>query len=1223
MNESPEFRLFATSATEQASILLVDDDAANLAALRSILEVLGQRLVEVHSAEEAVERASVEEFAAILLSVRMPGLDSFDAAKAIRSNRSSEATPIIFLTADDIDGQQMEAGYALGAADFFLQPLSPIAVRAKVSALVRLFQEKQRARKEAELLRLLVQGTTDYAIFMLDPQGRVASWNAGAARLKGYKADEIIGRHFSTFYPQEAVDRDWPAYELRVAQADGRFEDEGWRIRKDGSQFWANVIITALRDDSGHLIGFSKITRDLTERKQAEENARRLAEESAARRVAEQDARLIREQREKLQVTLASIGDAVISTDDKGRVEFLNPVAERLLGWISLDAAGRALDEVFQIVNEETRQPVENPALRALRDGRVVGLANHTILISKEGTERPIDDSAAPIKDADGNVIGSVLVFRDITARRRMEAALRESEERLRLLADSIPQLAWMARPDGHIFWYNRRWYEYTGSTPEQMEGWGWQSVHDPDVLPAVLEQWKASIASGEPFDMVFPLRGADGEFRSFLTRIQPLKNADGSVLYWFGTNTDVTELRQAREALAASEERFRQLADAMPQIVWTARPDGNIDYLNRRWTEFTGLADTVGNEAWSQIVHPDELQPANERWRASVETGNPFETEIRLFDRERQSYRWHLIRTVPVRNASGGVDRWYGTSSDIHEQKRAEQTARFLADASAALAVLVDFHSTLQKVAGLAVPYFADWAAIDVVEADATLCRVAVAHVDPAKVELAHEVYRRFPPDPSSDTGVWKVLRSGEPEIVPVITDELLARSIKDEELLGIMRRLGLKSYIAVPLSVRNKTIGVLTFIVAESGHVYDENDLTVAKDLANRTAIAIENSQLYGELRDADRRKDEFLATLAHELRNPLAPIRNGLQVLRLAGSNGEMLVEARAMMERQLDQLVRLVDDLLDVSRITRNRLELRKERVTLASVVHSAIETSRPLIEQFGHTFSVTLTSAPVCLDADPVRLAQVFSNLLNNSAKYTEPGGKVFLTTEVDGAEALVKVRDTGLGIPAEALPRIFDMFSQVDRTMDRAQGGLGIGLTLVRRLTEMHGGKVEARSEGPGRGSEFIIRLPILDETRERSSQGSAQRPAAETEPQCRILVVDDNRDSASSLGMMLKLMGNEVYTAHDGLAALEAAEQFRPDFILLDIGLPKLNGYEACRRIRAQPWSRGMVIVALTGWGQEEDRRRSHEAGFDHHLVKPVDVGILRVLMARGKPTV
>ena len=297
----------------------------------------------------------------------------------------------------------------------------------------------------------------------------------------------------------------------------------------------------------------------------------------------------------------------------------------------------------------------------------------------------------------------------------------------------------------------------------------------------------------------------------------------------------------------------------------------------------------------------------------------------------------------------------------------------------------------------------------------------VAVSHVDPAKVELAHEIHRRLPPDPNAPQGVWNILRTGRSEIVPEITDDLIAQSVKDAELLDIMRQLGLRSYMGVPLTVRGKTLGVITFIAAESGHRYDATDLAVAEDLASRAGIAIDNAQLYRELRDADRRKDEFLATLAHELRNPLAPIRNGLQVLRLSGTNGEAAAEVRSMMERQLKQMVRLVDDLLDVSRITRNKIDLKMHRIELATIVHSAVETSRPLIEQAGHTFSMTIPSTPVFVEGDLTRLAQVFSNLLNNSAKYTEPGGQIALSAEATNTEVVVRVKDSGLGIPAEAL----------------------------------------------------------------------------------------------------------------------------------------------------------------------------------------------------------
>ena len=709
--------------------------------------------------------------------------------------------------------------------------------------------------------------------------------------------------------------------------------------------------------------------------------------------------------------------------------------------------------------------------------------------------ERWVAAVAYPLKDESGGVREVVLVHEDITARRRAEVALQESEEKLRLLADTIPQLAWMARPDGHIFWYNRRWYEYTGTVAEEMEGWGWQKVHDPDMLPKVLERWRASIDSGTPFDMVFPIKGADGQFRPFLTRVNPLIGENGQILYWFGTNTDIAELRQAREALAVSEERLRLALDAGRMGVW----DWNIRTGDLQWSDslepLHGLKPgTFGGtfDHFQQLIHLEDRDTVNAAIRQALETAGEFYVEFRNVW-QNGGIHWIAGSGKVFPGDDGQPLRMIGIGLDVTQRKRAEQTARFLADASAALAVLVDFDSTLQKVSSLAVPSFADWATVDVVEADGSLRRVSVSHIEPAKVQLAHEVHRRFPPDPSAPQGVWNIVRTGQSEIVSEITDELLVQSVNDDELLGIMRELGLRSYIGVPLTVRGKTLGVITFINAESGHRYDHTDLAVAEDLASRAAIAIENAQLYRELRDADQRKDEFLATLAHELRNPLAPIRNGLQVLRLAGSGGEMVDEARSMMERQLNQMVRLVDDLLDVSRITRNKLELRKERVSLAAVVNSAIETSRPLIEQSGHTFSVTLTPTPVYVDADPVRLAQVFSNLLNNAAKYTEPGGRITLTVERHGAEAVVRVKDNGLGIPTEAQPLIFEMFSQVDKNMERAQGGLGIGLTLVRRLAEMHGGTVEVYERRAGQGQR-VLRPPSDTERGSAGCERNCQR---------------------------------------------------------------------------------------------------------------------------------
>jgi signal transduction histidine kinase/CheY-like chemotaxis protein len=384
------------------------------------------------------------------------------------------------------------------------------------------------------------------------------------------------------------------------------------------------------------------------------------------------------------------------------------------------------------------------------------------------------------------------------------------------------------------------------------------------------------------------------------------------------------------------------------------------------------------------------------------------------------------------------------------------------------------------------------------------------------------------------------------------------------------------------------------------------------ISPQVEAREAIA----RLVGQLQDQDRRKDEFLATLAHELRNPLAPIRNGLAILKYARDKPEELGRTREMMERQVDHMVRLIDDLLDVSRISRGKLELRRGHVELAAVLRQAVETCRPTFEGAAHTVTVTVPPEPVVLNADAFRLSQVFGNLLSNASKFMEPGGRIWLTAERQGSDAVVAVKDNGIGIPPDKLESIFDMFSQVDKTLERSQAGLGIGLTLAKRLVELHGGSLEAHSAGLGQGSELVVRLPaVLEQPRPQPPAEPADEPAAPNRR--RILVVDDNPDSAESLATLLSLKGNETHTASDGQEAVEAAARLQPDVILLDIGMPNMNGYEACRRIRQQPGGDGVVIIALTGWGQDEDRRRSSEAGFDEHLVKPLDPAVLMKLLA------
>jgi signal transduction histidine kinase len=389
------------------------------------------------------------------------------------------------------------------------------------------------------------------------------------------------------------------------------------------------------------------------------------------------------------------------------------------------------------------------------------------------------------------------------------------------------------------------------------------------------------------------------------------------------------------------------------------------------------------------------------------------------------------------------------------------------------------------------------------------------------------------------------------------------------------------------------------------------------LARTNRNLQSEVAERAKAEQALREADRNKDEFLAMLAHELRNPLAPILNAVQLMRMDVSD-QQLRWSREVIARQLSHLTRLVDDLLDVSRITRGKIALSREPVALAEVIARAVETIQPLLDDRGQLFTLELPETPLTVKGDPLRLTQAIGNVLSNAAKYTERGGRITLSVQQHDAQVEIRVRDNGIGIPAERLPLIFDLFTQLDRRGNEPHSGLGIGLALVRRLIEMHGGSVSAHSEGTGLGSEFLIRLPLHSNKAQpnEARQAAAPGPAAPSERR-RILVADDNADALESLAEILRLQGHEVFSARDGHAALEAAEHYLPDVALLDIGMPLLDGYEVARRIRAQAWGQQVILLALTGWGQDSDRRRSREAGFDLHLVKPLNLDKLTELLA------
>ena len=1065
----------------------MDDQPANLLVLKALLDELQQNLVEARSGEEAIGRLMESDFAVVLMDIQMPGLDGFEAAKKIRSAEKLRHTPIIFLTAYEDDRFSAEMAYSLGAVDYLVKPLVPVIVKSKVRSFVELFQQKERAKQEASQLRLLIDGTSEYAIFMLDPAGRIVTWNTGAERLKGYQAREIIGQHFSRFYPREAVERGWPDHELKVARKQGRFEDEGWRVRKDGSTFWANVVITSLRDEAGHLRGFSKVTRDMTERMLAEENARNLAREEAARRAAEEQAKLTEQEREKLRVTLASIGDAVISTDAEGRVTFLNQVAEELIGWSMNDAAQRNLSDVFHIVSDHTRQPVENPALRALAEGAVVGLANHTVLISKDGTERPIDDSAAPIRDANKQVVGSVLVFRDISARKQAEIALRESEGRHRFLAELASATQSLTEPDEIMSTAARLLAEHL-----KVDRCAYAEIEDESVfiitgdhsrgVDSIVGRWPVSafgvectrcMLANEAFviddvdkdpritvsDLTayrataiqavicVPLRKA-GEFSAAMAVHQTIARRWTPEEITLVTTVvdrcwEALERTKVTRTLKESEQRFRSLANSVPVHVWMDDEQGRRILANARYIEYTGQsAEELEMDSWSDVIHPEDKARYLADYRAAASARIEYRSEVRL-------------------QRHDGVYHWFET--------------------------------------------------------------------------FAHP---RF----------------------------------EGERFAG---------YVGIRLDVTDR-------------------------------------KQAQEALKDADRRKDEFLATLAHELRNPLAPICTSLQILNMPRVDAATALETREMMERQVHHLVRLVDDLLDVSRVMRGKIELRKEYIELATVVARAVETTRPLIDAQGHQLEIDVPNESLLMNADPVRIAQVIGNLLTNAAKYTEANGRISIVARREEGMVDLTVRDNGIGIAPDVLAHVFELFVQADHSTARSQGGLGIGLTLVKNLVEMHGGTIEARSAGLGKGSEFLVRLPLLAEKRELSVPHDGQLPPEPVRASGRrVIVVDDNMDAAVTLAMLLRFQGHDVRIAHDGATALELATFASPDIVFLDIGMPGMDGYEVARRMRQIPGLEDVILAALTGWGQQEDRRRTAAAGFDHHLVKPPESAELEKVLA------
>jgi PAS domain S-box-containing protein len=835
----------------------------------------------------------------------------------------------------------------------------------------------------------------------------------------------------------------------------------------------------------------------------------------------------------------------------------------------------------------------------------------------------------------------------EVERRRVAEEALNRSEEQYRLLAETIPQMVWMARRDGFVEYFNARWREYTGLPVAETLGWKWEEVVHPDDRPAAIAAWTAALAAGEPCEVEFRLRRHDGEYRWHIARALPVRDEDGAVVRWVGTSTDLHDQKTTQAELRRANERFRLAAEAITAVIY------DWDPLSNRVERTRGLADLVGftpeeaeptNAWWRQRVHPDDRGRFAERWQEVLVQGDRYAFEYRV--RHKDGRDLHVIdRGALVRDDSGRLVRVVGSVQDITGRVRMETALRanetrfrFLADGGAALAVSLDYEATLRTVARLAVPELADFAVVHLSTGDDARL-VAAAHADPAEEARLQEIGRVYHPAANPRSLIMQVLRTGASVLVPDVTDDYLRALAPDGSPLVPLRGMAIRSWMVVPLRARDRTLGTVSLMTSTSARRFESGDLALAEELAGRAALALDNARLYREAREADRRKDEFLAMLGHELRNPLAPIVTALHLLDRSRGLDAAATSARDTIARQVNHLKRLVDDLLDVARITRGKVKLYRQPVELTAVLTTAVETARPLIDARRHRLTVTPAVGATWLNADAARLTQVFGNLLTNAAKYMEDGGEIDVevcasqfavhSEDGDGSETAhprtanceVRVRDRGVGIPAEMLPRVFDLFTQVGSALDRAQGGLGIGLSLVKSLVELHGGEVEAHSGGPGRGSEFVVRLPTIPAPMEEPQpaapavvQGNGHAAA-----EASVLITDDNRDAADSLSRLLEAWGYRTWVAYDGPGALAAAAEHRPRVILLDIGLGGMTGYDVAKQLRADASQEGLRLIALTGFGQEEDRRRSKEAGFDAHVVKPVDPDELQRLLAEA----
>jgi PAS domain S-box-containing protein len=1008
------------------------------------------------------------------------------------------------------------------------------------------------------LFRLLVESVTDYAIFALDPQGHVTTWNAGAQRLKGYRADEILGQHLSRFYPHDKP-RAEIDHELVVAANEGKFHEEGWRVRKDGTRFWADVTIMPMRDEAGLLVGFAKVTRDMTARREADEQRLQLIEARAARVAAEEAGR-----------RLAAV------------VEVSRSLAEAGLDFEKV--AGVVVQRIADLVGELC-------VMRVLRDGSLIPIA---VYHGDPDTLRFLRKELAAAALDEGSVVTEA--FRTKTS-----------------ILESGPDLARTT------------------------------ALRQP-AYKGVFERFPPRSILAVP--MVMP--GGDAVGVLSLARSvgeQPYSDADRLFVESFASRAALalSHARLYRE-IHEAHEQLRLIFQGMAEGILVQGRDGRIVVANDTAAQMCGFSTAA-----ELMATP--ISAVLGRFKIFGEDGKPFpldqlparralqgedRAEAVLLSRGKASEpdRWSITRATPLRGPDGEVLYAISIFEDITDRRRVLERLRFLSEAGELLGSSLDYEKTLAALARLAVPKIADWCTVDVFDDRSQVRRLAAAHVDPAKVKWAAELNERYPADLASLSGVGAVLRTGNPEMVSDVTDDMLKAAARDDDQLRIAREVGLRSYICVPLVAGDRMVGALTLLTTDdSGRRYDEQDLTLAELLGRRAGLAVENARLYSETQSAlmevtetSRLKDEFVATLSHELRTPLNAIVGWAQMLKAGGLDPERARKAVETIDRNAALQARLISDILDMSRIITGKVRLTLSPIDPGKVIEQALDAIRPAAEAKGVAIVSVVDPSAGPITADAERLQQILWNLLSNAVKFVPKGSRVQVRLAAVNSHVELVVADNGPGIDPAFLPHVFDRFRQADSSSTRSHGGLGLGLAIVKHLVELHGGEIRVANREGGSGAVFTVQLPRsavrAADAAVPASVGSGRVSSGHERSLSgiRVMLVDDEEDAREVLGTALEQSGAEVVKCSSADAVLASLTQVRPHVLLADIEMPSRDGYALLEAIRALPPANGGLTpaIAITAYARTEDRVRALAAGFDLHIAKPVPLDELRVAIAR-----